>query len=123
MNENYSSNENVIMNEWLLSIVYEKKIMFFFQIVCLAMTTNERMNLSRYTHFHSTEKKGTFDSPFDRGMIQNLVDFAQFRCFGYLRPMHNDWTNQFEVNNSGKSFPEEDFCCNKGDTEPLLSVV
>ena len=96
--------------------------LFVFQIVCLAMTTNERMNLSRYTHFHSkNEKKGKFNSPFDRGMWQNLVDFAQIRCFGYLRPSHNDWTNRFEVNSSQyEGVPEGDRCCE--DREPLLNV-
>ena len=97
----------------------------FFQIVCLAMTTNERMNLSRYTHFHSSnEGKKGFNSPFDRGMWQNLVDFAQFRCFGYLRPARNDWTNQYEIPKIGNFHFQttgEDRCCNS-DREPLLSV-
>lgn len=96
-----------------------------YQIVCLAMTTNERMNLSRYTHFHSSnEGKKGFNSPFDRGMWQNLVDFAQFRCFGYLRPAHNDWTNQYEIPKIGNFHFQttgEDRCCNS-DREPLLSV-
>ena len=90
---------------------------FPFQIVCLAMTTNERMNLSRYTHFHSNEKKGKFSSPFDRGMWQNLVDFAQIRCFGYLRPLHNNWTNRFEVGPGNSSHHE-----GEDDREPLLNV-
>ena len=101
----------------------EHCLFFPFQIVCLAMTTNERMNLSRYTHFHSkNEKKGKFNSPFDRGMWQNLVDFAQIRCFGYLRPSHNDWTNRFEVgpSNSSQYEGEVDRCCE--DREPLLNV-
>ena len=87
------------------------------------MTTNERMNLSRYTHFHSSEKgKGRFNSPFDRGVWQNMVDFAQFRCFGYLRPLHNDWTNQFEIA-PGKTYQgvKEGGCC-ESDREPLLMV-
>ena len=85
-----------------------------FQITCLAMTTNERMNLSRYSHFH-TGKRGKFSSPFDRGAWQNLVDFAQFRCFGYLRPIKDDWLNRFDLD-------QEDVDRND-DREPLLKIV
>ena len=85
-----------------------------FQITCLAMTTNERMNLSRYSHFH-TGNRGKFSSPFDRGAWQNLVDFAQFRCFGYLRPIKDDWLNRFDLD-------QEDADRND-DREPLLKIV
>ena len=100
------------------------------------MTTNERMNLSRYAHFH-TGRRGSYDSPFDRGMWQNLVDFAQFRCFGYLRPMREDWTDKFDLDQSvnemnhchsrRKQGDLDDNCCNvdndEDDKEPLLTVV
>ena len=49
-----------------------------YQIVWLGMTTNERMNLGRYTHFRKRDKHkggGSFDSPFSRGHWNNLVDF------------------------------------------------
>ena len=67
---------------------------------------------------------GGFNSPFDRGMWQNLVEFAQFRCFGYLRPAHHDWPNQVEIPkicNFHFQTTGEDKCCNS-DREPLLNV-
>ena len=42
--------------------------------MCLAMTTNERMNAGRYKHFHVGGRRGEIRSPFNRGVIQNLVD-------------------------------------------------
>ena len=79
--------------------------------MCLAMTTNERMNLSRYSHFH-TEKHGKFRSPFDRGAKQNFADFFQYRCFGFLRPIKEDWVTRFDLDDSRDD-----------DREPLLKVV
>jgi hypothetical protein len=40
------------------------------------MTTNERMNASRYKHFHVPGRPGLIRSPFNRGIIQNIVDTA-----------------------------------------------
>ena len=45
-----------------------------YQILILAMTTNERANLRRYKHFH-TAKPGKYASPFNRGIIGNFVTF------------------------------------------------
>jgi len=67
-----------------------------YQVVILAMTTNERMNQGRYKHFHRGPR-GVYRSPFDKGIWQNLVDFTQWRCGGMLRPSRIDWTKQFEV--------------------------
>jgi hypothetical protein len=75
------------------------------------MTTNERMNMSRYTHFH-TNRRGIYNSPFDRGVWQNFVDFADWRFFGFLRPIKDDWMNRFDIHDRPG-----------GDKEPLLKVV
>ena len=89
------------------------------------MTTNERMNLGRYSHFH-TNQRGVFKSPFDRGMWQNLVDFMEFRCLGYLRPIKDDWMNKYEMEealmNKINHHHEPVSCCSE-DREPLLKVV
>ncbi|XP_018015557.2 palmitoyltransferase ZDHHC17, partial [Hyalella azteca] len=61
-----------------------------YQILILAMTTNERMNCYRYRHFQ-TGKKGEVRSPFNRGVCRNLVDLLGVRCFGLLRPSQRDW--------------------------------
>ena len=45
-----------------------------YQVVFLGMTTNERMNLGRYTHFRKRGKT-ELESPFSRGSWNNLVDF------------------------------------------------
>lgn len=66
-----------------------------YQVAILAMTTNERMNVGRYTQFH-TGRRGVFKSPYDRGCWQNLVDFAEWRCYGLLRPVKENWLDRFE---------------------------
>lgn len=75
-----------------------------YQVMCLAMTTNERMNAGRYKHFHVGGRRGEIRSPFNRGVIQNLVDVTGWSFGGILRPSRTDWSKQFEI-----------------DTEPLLS--
>ncbi|XP_071954906.1 palmitoyltransferase ZDHHC17-like [Antedon mediterranea] len=64
-----------------------------FQISYLAVTTNERMNQRRYKHFK--DKDGNPINPFNRGIVRNLVDFFNVRCFGICRPMKVDWILQF----------------------------
>ncbi|XP_030387376.1 palmitoyltransferase Hip14 [Scaptodrosophila lebanonensis] len=63
-----------------------------YQVVCLGMTTNERMNRGRYRHFQA---KGGH-SPFTRGPLLNLVDFFECNCFGLLEPKRVDWMNYYE---------------------------
>ncbi|XP_013403183.1 palmitoyltransferase ZDHHC17 isoform X2 [Lingula anatina] len=70
-----------------------------YQAVWLGETTNERLNINRYKHFH-TEKKGQFVSPFDRGVIKNLIDVMGWRCMGLCRPDSTDWSKQFELPNA-----------------------
>lgn len=79
------------------------------------MTTNERMNYSRYSHFQKTGRSGS--SPFDRGMWQNLVDFVGIRWLGCLRPIQDDWSNRFDIDHgpTGDRYDE--------DREPLLNIV
>lgn len=49
-----------------------------YQIIWLGMTTNERINAARYEHFIPYEKG--YSSPYNRGKIQNLLDFIQCQC-------------------------------------------
>ncbi|XKL65461.1 hypothetical protein PGB90_008881 [Kerria lacca] len=67
-----------------------------YQISCLAMTTNERMNLYRYKHFQDP-KTSEIRSPFNRGRIQNLVDFAQIHVPRFYPPEQKNWKNVYTV--------------------------
>uniref|UniRef100_A0A8C9TM59 Palmitoyltransferase n=1 Tax=Scleropages formosus TaxID=113540 RepID=A0A8C9TM59_SCLFO len=66
-----------------------------YQIACLGITTNERMNARRYKHFKVTTT--SIESPFNHGSIRNLVDFFEFRCCGLMRPVIVDWTTQYTI--------------------------
>lgn len=63
-----------------------------YQVVCLGMTTNERMNRGRYRHFQAKGGK----SPFTRGPIKNLFDFMECSCFGLVQPLQTDWMQYFD---------------------------
>lgn len=78
-----------------------------YQVVFLAMTTNERMNAARYRHFQSGGR-GIYHSPFDRGWRQNIVDFFGWRLGGILKPCQVEWTKQYAVPGS------------KDDSQPLI---
>lgn len=67
-----------------------------YQISCLAMTTNERMNLYRYKHFQDP-KTGHIRSPFSRGKIQNLIDFSRIRVPGFNPPDKKNWKSVFTL--------------------------
>ena len=60
------------------------------------MTTNERMNSYRYKHFQDTKTR-KIRSPFHRGKVQNLVDFAQLRLPGRFSPDERDWKHIYTV--------------------------
>lgn len=88
-----------------------------YQISCLAMTTNERMNAGRYTHFHKRDSSAShghshglggthIESPFDKGWLQNIVDFAEWRCSGFLKPNRQNWTSTYDVER--KEFDDHD---------------
>ncbi|XP_017053285.1 palmitoyltransferase Hip14 [Drosophila ficusphila] len=80
-----------------------------YQVICLGMTTNERMNRGRYRHFQA---KGGH-SPFTRGPIQNLIDFLECSCFGLVQPKRVDWMNYYDYDAQTHQTIEK---------EPLLSV-
>lgn len=62
-----------------------------YQIVCLGMTTNERMNKDRYRHFIARGGK----SPFDKGPIKNFIEFFECNLFGVMKPQHRNWVEFF----------------------------
>lgn len=64
-----------------------------YQVICLGMTTNERMNRGRYRHFQAKGGK----SPFSRGPIKNTADFFECSCFGLVQPIKTDWNKYFSV--------------------------
>lgn len=66
----------------------------FYQHVCLAATTNERINQQRYHHFH-TPRAGVYRSPFNKGSIQNFVDLFDVTCFGLFKPNKVDWKSVY----------------------------
>jgi len=70
-----------------------------YQVIFLAMTTNERMNASRYRHFQRVGR-GVHKSPFDMGVLQNTLDFFGIKLGG-LRASKVDWTKQFSVPGAG----------------------
>jgi palmitoyltransferase len=83
----------------------------YLQVVILGMTTNERLNASRYKHFHRTPKKSSwlkktkYASPFDRGILHNAAEFFHIRIGGgssssgspYQRPRDVDWKAEFNM--------------------------
>lgn len=52
-----------------------------YQIVWLGMTTNERINAARYEHF--IPYGNSYKSPYNRGKIQNVLDFIQCYCLRF----------------------------------------
>ncbi|KAL3188528.1 hypothetical protein MRX96_003489 [Rhipicephalus microplus] len=65
-----------------------------YQMVWLAMTTNERMNCNRYPHFRRASS-GRVISPFNMGPVKNLADFCEWRCLG-ANP--RDWRHVYHAN-------------------------
>ncbi|KAF4521454.1 hypothetical protein B566_EDAN001751 [Ephemera danica] len=80
-----------------------------YQIVCLAMTTNERINAGRYKHFASAAatRSGAarHRSPFHRGIWKNLVDFVGTPCCNFCKPEQVDWLQRFEFKDEPESLP------------------
>ncbi|KAL1375914.1 hypothetical protein pipiens_017200 [Culex pipiens pipiens] len=72
-----------------------------YQVVCLGMTTNERMNRGRYRHFQAKGGK----SPFTRGPVRNLFDFLECGCFGLVQPLQTDWMQYFDFDKSVEHEP------------------
>lgn len=64
-----------------------------YQVVCLGMTTNERMNRGRYRHFQAHGGR----SPFTRGPLRNAAEFCECGCCGLVPVARVDWQQAFEV--------------------------
>ena len=62
-----------------------------YQILWLAMTTNERVNSYRYKHFQHGPK-GDIKSPFSRGVFNNLLDLTRLRASG-----QRDWRKIYDM--------------------------
>lgn len=69
------------------------------------MTTNERMNVGRYKHFHPPEDITATRSPFDRGPCQNIIDLLGIRCFGLFKPDQTDWMTQYQISQRVEDAP------------------
>lgn len=67
-----------------------------YQIVWLGVTTNERMNATRYPHFRTSSHGHLEQSPYDRGFINNVADFFECSLFGIFRPNMIDWKTKME---------------------------
>ncbi|KAJ7373562.1 Palmitoyltransferase zdhhc17 [Desmophyllum pertusum] len=70
-----------------------------YQIFWLAMTTNERLNMSRYSHF--SHNSGVQMSPFGRGLLGNIADFTNMSLCGLVRPLRVDWHRQYDCELTG----------------------
>lgn len=86
-----------------------------YQVVCLGMTTNERMNRGRYRHFQANGGK----SPFTRGWIHNFFDFFEFNCFGTVQANRVDWMTYQEVK---RNIEHEPLLLRGGQIDNLNSV-
>lgn len=69
------------------------------------MTTNERMNVGRYKHFHPVNDMNSTRSPFDRGACQNIIDVLEIRCCGLFNPDNTDWMTQYQLNEKVEAAP------------------
>ena len=70
------------------------------------MTTNERINAGRYKHFSDPDAGGgERRSPFDRGPVQNAVDFFGCRCLGACKPATTDWRSVYRLDEVVTSDP------------------
>ncbi|KAM7450555.1 Palmitoyltransferase zdhhc13 [Porites harrisoni] len=67
-----------------------------YQIFWLGMTTNERLNMTRYQHF--MDNHGVAQTPFSRGLLGNVADFLNVSLCGLARPFHVDWYHQYDTN-------------------------
>ncbi|GLV35160.1 Huntingtin-interacting protein 14 [Carabus blaptoides fortunei] len=72
-----------------------------YQIAYLGMTTNERMNRGRYTHFINNSG----NSPFSRTVLQNITDFLECNCCGLAKPRMTDWLTSYELDKNVEHQP------------------
>lgn len=64
-----------------------------YQISCLGMTANERMNRCRYNHFITNNG----NSPFSKGPLMNVAEFFECTCCGLMKPQMKDWMTSFDL--------------------------
>lgn len=84
-----------------LAWVFMLLVCQIYQISCLAMTANERMNRGRYSHFMSRGGR----SPFTHGPLANLADFFECRCFGLFSPTNIDWHTTYNMDDLPQPTP------------------
>lgn len=68
-----------------------------YQIAWLGVTTNERMNAGRYSHFETSQQGHLSKSPFNRGFFNNIADFFDCSMFGILKPVTIDWRTKMDL--------------------------
>ncbi|XP_060530726.1 palmitoyltransferase Hip14 [Cylas formicarius] len=97
----------VALNAFFHSIwVFMLLICQLYQITFLGMTTNERMNKGRYSHFVANGGK----SPFTKGPIRNLMEFFECTCFGVFKSESQDWMSNYDID---KNIEREPLICTK----------
>jgi len=67
-----------------------------YQVLWLAMTTNERMNCRRYQHF-KRNLDGQITSPFYQGVTQNFLDFFEISLSRKWSKSPIDWMRVYSV--------------------------
>ncbi|XP_041472817.1 palmitoyltransferase ZDHHC17-like [Lytechinus variegatus] len=88
----WTSFNSLLHMTWVFVLLFSQ----LYQMIWLGVTTNERLNMSRYSYFDTVpDKPGKFTNPFDRGLVKNCVDFFGLRCVGLCRPLKVNWARQF----------------------------
>lgn len=100
-----------------------------YQISCLAMTTNERLNAHRYTHFHQQKQPGDarrsrYRSPFHwGGMLVNAWHFFEcYRMGSGLRFWRRSSKNPLMNDDDGDEDAAGDEHVNIGGTPDTMSI-
>ncbi|KAK9730918.1 Ankyrin repeats (3 copies) [Popillia japonica] len=82
---------------WVLMLL----VCQLYQISCIGMTANERMNRGRYSHFINNSGK----SPFSKGPLTNIAEFFECTCFGLLKPQLRDWMTSYDLDKNVEHQP------------------
>lgn len=93
----------LVMCFFHLTWVYLLLMVQIFQMICQGMTTNEKMNAHRYSHF----LKFGGSNPFHRGVLANCADFFGFTCC-QDRSSKVDWTSTYEIPKNFTTLTSED---------------
>lgn len=102
---------NAILHSLWVSMLLACQI---YQIIWLGMTTNERINVERYEHF-IPHGKG-YKSPYNRGKVQNLLDFVQCHCLRFKFLSEQVWFKYCDFHDFTEK--ELNFC-----TKPEMEYV